>query len=165
MFNIINPKKIYEQLRVDSKELINLIVKNGYKDEFITDKAKDWNCFLVYYHLLSIVYIKIKFKKGNNKAEKVAKKLVYESAIRLPNNFPINIVVDVSSNIITKFVSTYKCSINSKDISFSNELANSICNIISKEKLHSSKNNYDKLINELTKYIEDKMFEYDILIK
>lgn len=163
MFNIINTKNIYRKLASDTKDICKIIINNGFKDNLL--KEKDWNVFLIYYHLLSIIYVKIKFKKGSQKAEKIAKKLVYESAIRLPEDYPLDVIINTSSNIITKFVSTYRCSINSKDISFTESLANSICKAIEKDNLYFMKKGYDELINELKKYIEDRMFEYDALIK
>ena len=165
MFGMINHKKIYEILSVDTKKAINIIVKNGFKDDFTKNGEKDWNCFLVFYHLLSIIYIKIKLKKGANKAEKIVKKLVYETAIRLPEDYSVEMVVGVSSGIITKFVATYRESINCTEIRFSNSLAYSICNILDKDAIFLSKEKYKKLMNELEEFIKDLMFDYEHLIK
>lgn len=159
----INIQNLYKKLTDDSKDIINIIIKKGFRNEFL--KNKDLNSFLVYYHLLSIIYIKIKFIKSTNKAEEVAKELIYESIIRLSKEYHDEEITEEASNIITKFVSIYRSSTRSKNISFSEELANSICKIFENNELHFSKRRYISLINELKQYIEDKIVEYDTLIK
>ena len=115
MFNIINKKKIYLKLTNDTKEICQIIVKTDLKDKFFEEQ--NLNVFLIYYHLLSIIYIKTKLKYGKNKAENVTKKLVYESAKRLPASYSTEMIIDISSNIITKYIAVYRNSIKCVDVS------------------------------------------------
>ena len=72
MFGIINDKEIYKQLSKDTEEVCQIIMRNNFKDELMCNQ--NHNVMLICYHLLVIVYIKIKNKKNRDKAEKIAKK-------------------------------------------------------------------------------------------
>lgn len=72
MFNSINVKEIYNQLSIDTEEICQIIIRNNFKEESVSNQ--EYNVMLIYYHLVSILYIKLKNKKNKDKAEKIAKK-------------------------------------------------------------------------------------------
>ena len=71
MFNYINYKQIYKQLSVDTEEVCQIIVKNNFREEFL--KNQNGNVVLVFYHLMAIVYIELKNKRGRKTAERIIK--------------------------------------------------------------------------------------------
>lgn len=156
MFGIINDKEIYKQLSKNAEEVCQIIMRNNFKDELMCNQ--NHNVMLICYHLLAIIYIKIKNKKNRNKAEKIAKKIVYETIIRMPQEYE-KILLEQSSNIITKFMAVSR----STDIDLSTEISKGICTILTEDIMYFMKDEYKILISELKKYIDVKIENYDEL--
>lgn len=156
MFGIINDKEIYKQLSKDTEEVCQIIMRNNFKDELMCNQ--NHNVMLICYHLLVIVYIKIKNKKNRDKAEKIAKKIIYETIIRMPQEYE-EILLEQSSNIITKFMAVSR----STDLDLSTEIAKGICTILTEDIMYFMKDEYKILISELKKYFDVKIENYDEL--
>lgn len=156
MFGIINDKEIYKQLSKDTEEVCQIIMRNNFKDELMCNQ--NHNVMLICYHLLAIIYIKIKNKKNRDKAEKTAKKIIYETIIRMPQEYE-KILLEQSSNIITKFMAISR----STDIDLSTEISKGICTILTEDIMYFMKDEYKILISELKKYIDVKIENYDEL--
>ena len=157
MFNIINHKKIYIKLSEETEKICQIIIKNGFKENLLSNQH--WNVSLIYYHLLAIIYVFLKNKKGSNIAEKVSQKLIYEILVRLPKEYEDDII-KYSSNIITKYVSIYRQSMNKENdikLDYLEELAKGICEIVANDALYFMKEEYKNLIIELKKYFAENI--------
>lgn len=157
MFGIINDKEIYKQLSKDTEEVCQIIMRNNFKDELMCNQ--NYNVMLICYHLLVIVYIKIKNKKNRDKAEEIAKKIVYETIIRMPQEYE-EILLEQSSNIITKFMAISR----STDLNLSTEISKGLCTILTEDNMYFMKDKYKTLIAELKKYFDIKIESYNGLI-
>lgn len=165
MFKIINYKEIYKQLSKDVENICQIILKHNFRERLLSNQ--NYNVMLIFYHLVVIIYIIIKNDKGINKAEHISKKLIYETIIRLPREYEETLVIN-ASNIITKYMAVYRQSINNTNdikFSFSEELSKGICEILTDDVLFFTKPNYQSLISELKKYIDEKIQLYNNMIK
>jgi len=168
MFNYINYKQIYKQLSVDTEEVCQIIVKNNFREEFL--KNQNGNVVLVFYHLMAIVYIELKNKRGRKTAERIIKKLMYETAIRLPKEYTEEMILDASSRIVTKYMAMSRyCASQSQNesvqLNFSEELSKGICECFTEDELYFMQDDYRALIGELKVYFDKKVEEYKALIK
>jgi len=165
MFNLINYKNIYKELTEETENICQLIIKNNFKDKLLSNQ--NWNVALIYYHLVAILYVFTKNKKGTSTAEKMSKKLIYETLVRLPDEYE-NHIISYSSNIITKYVSIYRQAMNSENdikLDFFEELAKGICEIFAEDELYFMKEEYKKLIDTLKIYFTENITKYENLIK
>ena len=156
--------EIYRQLSEDTEDICQIIIKNGFKDQLLSNQ--NYNVILICYHLLAIIYIKIKNSKSLDEAEGFAKKIIYETVRRLPKEYE-GTLIENSSRIITKYMAIYRQSnkeIKESNLDFSTELSKGICEIFSDDPLYFMKEEYNVVISELANYINSKLKLYEELI-